>query len=234
MVIGGLQKSSFIDYPGKIACVLFLSGCNFNCPYCHNPELARGSLVSVFSKEKNLYDFLERRKGILDGVVISGGEPTLQEDLFPLCKKIKQMGYSVKLDTNGSRPQVVQRLIDEGLIDYVAMDIKTDPIFYSPLIQKDCDSDQIVSSIKIIMESTIAYEFKTTCVKPIVDATVIESISRLIKGAMLYVLQRFHGTKVLHPEFFQKNSFIYFVYSNDELMHLKSLAEPWVKRCIIR
>ena len=137
MVFGGLQKNSLIDYPGKVSCVLFLSGCNFDCPYCHNPDLAKdSSLCPVLLDEKAVFDFLQRRKGFLDGVVISGGEPTLQKDLLVLCKKIKELGYLIKLDTNGSRPQVIKRLIDEGLVDYIAMDIKTDPFHYSPLIAK--------------------------------------------------------------------------------------------------
>ena len=137
MRIGGLQKNSLIDYPGKVSCVLFLSGCNFDCPYCHNPDLVRGSLsCHPFLDEKAVYEFLKRRKRFLDGVVISGGEPTLNKNLFRLCEKIKQIGYPLKLDTNGSQPQVIKRLINEGLVDYIAMDIKTDPLHYSPYNSK--------------------------------------------------------------------------------------------------
>ncbi|MBW2606940.1 MAG: anaerobic ribonucleoside-triphosphate reductase activating protein [Deltaproteobacteria bacterium] len=232
MVFGGLQKNSLIDYPGKISCVLFTSGCNFDCPYCHNPDLANGcAKYSPFSTENGVYDFLDSRKAFLDGVVISGGEPTLQKDLVSICEKVKNMGYPVKLDTNGSRPRVLKQLIDDGLVDYIAMDIKTDPFHYSPLIKKDCKPDNIISSIRIIMESELAYEFRTTCIKPIVNKQVIESISRRIKGAMLYVLQQFQNTDVLHPEFFQENEE---PYDHDELLHFKSIAEPWVKRCIVR
>ena len=232
MVFGGLQKNSLIDYPGKISCVLFTSGCNFDCPYCHNPELAKGcASYSPFSTESGVYDFLDSRKAFLDGVVISGGEPTLQKDLVSLCEKVKNMGYPVKLDTNGSRPQVIKQLIDNGLVDYIAMDIKTDPFNYSPLIKKNCKPDNIISSISIIMESDLAYEFKTTCIKPIVNKNVIESISRRIKGAMLYALQQFQNTDVLHPEFFQENEE---PYDYDELLDFKSIAQPWVERCIVR
>lgn len=232
MVFGGLQKNSFIDYPGKISCVLFTSGCNFDCPYCHNPDLAKGcAKYSPFSTENGVYDFLDSRKAFLDGVVISGGEPTLQKDLVTLCEKVKNMGYPVKLDTNGSRPKVIKQLIDEGLVDYIAMDIKTDPFNYSPLIKKDCKPDNIISSIRIIMESDSAYEFKTTCIKPIINKDIIESISRRIQGAMLYALQQFQNTDVLHPEFFQENEES---YDPDELLHFKSIAEPWVKKCIVR
>lgn len=230
MVFGGLQKNSLIDYPGKISCVLFVSGCNFDCPYCHNPELAKGN-YPVRITEDYFYNFLEERKGFLEGVVVSGGEPTIYKDLFSLCERIKQIGYPVKVDTNGSRPQVIQRLLAEGLIDYIAMDIKTDPFHYSPLIQKDCNPDQILSSIRLIMKSTVPHEFKTTCLKPFVDENIIERIARLIQDSMLYVLQRFHDTGVLHPEFFQENERR---FDDDELIRLKSIAEPWVKKCIVR
>jgi pyruvate formate lyase activating enzyme len=232
MHLGGLQKNSLIDYPGKLACVLFLSGCNFSCPYCHNPDLASGRLPgNAFPDQKAVYDFLESRKGFLGGVVISGGEPTLDKGLFLLCEKIKRMGYPIKLDTNGSQPQVITQLIDEGLVDYIAMDIKTDPFRYSPLIVKDYDPTQILASIHTIMETAKAYEFRTTCVKPIVDEQSIEEISKTIRGATLYVLQHFRNGRVLHPEYFVKNQGI---YEGDELRHLKLIAEQWVKKCIIR
>lgn len=232
MLLGGWQKTSLIDFPGKVSCVLFLSGCNFDCPYCHNPDLVRGSsLPPPFLDKKMVYDFLERRKGFLDGIVISGGEPTIQKDLPGLCEKIKQMGYPIKLDTNGSRPQVIERLIDQGLVDYIAMDIKTDPLYYSPFIKKNYYPDHILTSIRIIMESALAYEFRTTCAKPLVDTHIIENIAKTIKGAMLYALQRVHNTEILHPEFFGDAGAY---YEEDELIQLKSIAEPWVKRCIVR
>lgn len=232
MLLGGWQKNSLIDFPGKVSCVLFLSGCNFDCPYCHNPDLVRGNLLSPpFLDEKMVFDFLKRRKGLLDGIVISGGEPTIKKDLPGLCEKIKQMGYPIKLDTNGSRPQVIERLIDQGLVDYIAMDIKTDPLYYSTFIKKDYCPDHILTSIRIIMESALAYEFRTTCTKPLVDTHIIESIAKTIKGAMLYALQRVHNTEVLHPEFFGDTGAF---YEEDELIQLKSIAEPWVKRCIVR
>jgi pyruvate formate lyase activating enzyme len=232
MRLGGLQKNSLIDYPGKISCVIFLSGCNFNCPYCHNPELAKGCPdCPSWLEDRTLFDFLEGRKGLLDGVVISGGEPTLQEDLIPLCERLKQMDYPVKLDTNGSRPKTIKRLIDEGLVDYIAMDVKTDPLHYSPFIKKDCNPVNLLLSIQIIMESALPYEFRTTCVKPIVNEQAIENIGKIIKGARLYALQAFHDTGVLQPEFFSDNEAC---YDQGELMHLKSIADTWVRECIIR
>jgi len=232
MVLGGLQKNSFIDYPGKICSVLFLSGCNFDCPYCHNPALVKDRpVISPPVDTETVYEFLESHRVFLDGVVISGGEPTLHKDIADLCEKIKQMGYKVKLDTNGSRPQVIKMLNHEGLVDYIAMDIKTDPFKYSPISKEDNTPEQILSSIEIIMEANLPHEFKTTCIKPLVDESVIETIAHLIEGSDLYALQRFRKTEVLHPEFFEENEYR---IEEDELLHLKSVAEPWVKRCIIR
>lgn len=231
MRLAGLQKNSLIDYPGKVSCVLFLSGCNFDCPYCHNPDLVRGILTChAYPNEKAVYDFLERRKEVLDGVVISGGEPTLDESLFSLCEKIKRIGYPLKLDTNGSQPQVIKRLIDEGLVDYIAMDVKTDPLHYSPLLTKESGPGHILISIHTIMETARVYEFRTTCVKSIVAEHTIESIAKTIRGAKLYVLQHFRNGRVLHPEYFCENQAN---YDEGGLAHLKSIAEPLVKRCIV-
>ena len=232
MIFGGLQKNSLIDYPGKISCVLFTCGCNFSCPYCHNPELARGCKghLNVFD-EKAAYEFLEVRKGFLDGVVISGGEPTLQEDLPEVCEKIQEMDYPIKLDTNGSRPKVLKYLLDRGLVDYIAMDIKTDPDRYTPLIRDRFDAEPLKESIRLVKAASIEYEFRTTCLKPLVDARVIENISRLIHGASLYALQQFQPTQVLCPEFFQQNDCR---FSDQELMDLKAIAQPWVGECLVR
>ncbi|HEN21289.1 MAG TPA: anaerobic ribonucleoside-triphosphate reductase activating protein [Desulfobacteraceae bacterium] len=231
MFFGGIVKNSLIDYPGKISCVLFVSGCNFECPYCHNPGLVKGKGQSDVLSEDNAVDFLESRKGFLDGVVISGGEPTLKSDLSSFCERVKNLGYPVKLDTNGSRPQAIKELVDRGLVDYIAMDIKTDPNRYSPFITANCNPDAILSSINIIMESGFPYEFRTTCVRPVVDEEAIANISRLIKGAMLYVLQCFHSKDVLYPDFF-KDRRLY--YNELDIMHLKAIAEPMVKRAFVR
>lgn len=232
--LGGLQKNSLIDYPGKISCVLFLSGCNFNCPYCHNPELARGGCEDCpyHLDESGVYAFLSSRQGFLDGVVISGGEPTLRSDeLLALCQKIKTMGYPVKLDTNGSRPAVLAELLEKGLLDYIAMDIKTDPLAYSPLIKKDFEPQKLLDSIGLIMRSGIPYEFRTTCVKPLVDAAKMENIGRAIQGARLYVLQEFRPNQVLEPTFFENADR---GYDRSELERFKAIADDWVRCCTIR
>jgi pyruvate formate lyase activating enzyme len=232
MHIGGLAKNSLIDFPGKLSSVIFFSGCNFDCPYCHNPDLAAGCSPQAGTINfDEICSFLEKRQDFLDGVVISGGEPTLQTDIADVCTQIKNLGFPLKLDTNGSRPEVLQHLIDEGLVDYIAMDLKTDPYLYTTYIKRNCAPDPIFSSIRIIMGAGIDYEFRTTCVKPIVTRQTVERICQRIQGARLYVLQHFRKNEVLHPEFFKDCDY---EYCDEELMQLKALAEQWVEKCIIR
>jgi len=212
--------------------VLFFTGCNFNCPYCHNPDLVKNDRLNSFGiEEQAVFDFLEQRQGFLDGVVITGGEPTIQKDLIPLCRKIKRLGYQLKLDTNGSRPQIISQLLDHGLVDYIAMDIKSDPSHYSPLIQKVHNPNLISESIRIIMESCLHHEFRTTCVKPFVDARIVKTIAKLIEGASLFALQQFQNVGVLTPDFFHAGNA---GYDEIELLHLLSIAKPWVQNCILR
>ncbi len=232
MLFGGLQKNSLIDYPGKLSCVLFLSGCNFACPYCHNPDLAKGLAPAYgYLSEQQIFEFLEERKKFLEGVVISGGEPTIYRDVISLCKQIKQIGYSVKLDTNGSNPGLLKTLISKGLIDYIAMDIKTDPENYAPIIQKKSHPKDILSSIEVIMESMLSYEFRTTCIKPLVSERVITNICHIIRGSELYVLQKFQDKKVLNPDFISENDCL---IGEGEMMHYQNIAEKAVKKCIVR
>lgn len=232
MVFGGLQKNSLIDYPGRLSCVIFLSGCNFDCPYCHNPSLATGKArCGDLCSRDNLYKFLDKRRGFLDGVVISGGEPTIQKNLDRLCEEVKRLGYSIKLDTNGSRPDQLKRLIENGLVDYIAMDIKTEPARYRDLICSDINPDDLLSSIVTIMQLAPDYEFRTTCVKGFVDERVIENIAMLIKGANMYALQSFNSAEILHPEFFEDARLD---LEQEEIYRFRSIAEPWVKECVVR
>jgi pyruvate formate lyase activating enzyme len=232
MILGGLQKCSLIDYPGRVSCVCFLVGCNFSCPYCHNPDLVRGNMIRLSPlDEDRFYRFLETRREFLDGVVVSGGEPTLNRALSSFCRRIKAMGYPIKLDTNGSRPDVIKSLTDKNLVDYIALDIKTDPSWYPVFIRKGYDPVSLLSSIQIIMGWGGNYEFRTTCVRPFVDFRVIGKIGGIIEGASLYALQSFRGKELLHPEFFCN---IEPGYDCDEMNRLKSIAEPWVKQCILR
>lgn len=233
MIIGGIQKTSLIDYPGKISCVVFLAGCNFTCPYCHNPDLVtwKPSNKSPFD-EKKIYAFLESRKGFLDGVVISGGEPTLNESLPLFLERIQKLGYSVKLDTNGTRPRMVKCLITDGLIDYIAMDIKADPLTYPPYIAGNYNPGSILTSIEIIRDSGLPHEFRTTCVKPMVNEQSIRDISQAIAGAQLYALQRFRDDNgVLDTWFFDR---IGVGHGRNDLIRFQAIASPWVKKCIVR
>ena len=234
MKFGGLQKNSLIDYPGKISCVLFTMGCNFYCPYCHNPQLVtpkQKQSVAIINND-TIFTFLEKRKGLLEGVVITGGEPTIQKDVINFCKKIKQIGFPIKLDTNGSNPEIIAKLLQEKLIDYVAMDIKSNLNGYFKLWQQDCITEKIVKSIDIIMSNAPSYEFRTTCVKPFIDYDIIKEIINMIKGVRLFVLQQFHNRNNLLKPFFLKEKERCF--SNNELKKFKEIADPFVKRCIIR
>ncbi len=230
MLFGGVQKNSFIDYPGKISCVLFCQGCNFRCPYCHNPGLIHRE-KSTETDEKEVYEFLVSHRDFLDGVVISGGEPTLHNDLADLCTKVKEMGYPVKLDTNGSRPKVLVSLIEKGLVDYLAMDIKTDPSLYSSRIGENCGQESILSSIRVIMESGLPHEFRTTCVRPFVSEEIVTVISHLIRGANLYAIQQFNETGILQPEFFKEKDCL---FTDQDLQHFRDIAAPFVQECIVR
>ena len=212
--------------------MLFLKGCNFSCPYCHNPDLVKGNgNSSLCYTDEAIYGFLEQRKEFLDGVVISGGEPTLQKGLPFVCEKIKNMGYSIKLDTNGSRPGMIAQLIKGGLVDYIAMDIKTDPDHYAPLVNETFQFSRLLSSIRMIMESSPAYEFRTTCARFFINDQIIRNIARIIEGAGLYALQGVCLTEVMNPSFFQDDDG---VIDEKGLMHLKTIIEPWVRQCIVR
>lgn len=164
-MICGLQKMTLLDYPGKIACTVFLGGCNFRCPFCHNSELFMGKPEKLMEDEE-FFKFLQSRKGLLDGVCVSGGEPTLYKDLPAFIARIKEMGYLVKLDTNGSRPAVLKELVEAGLVDYVAMDIKNCPARYAEScgLQK-VDLAAIEESVRFLMRGKVDFEFRTTVVR---------------------------------------------------------------------
>lgn len=191
MKICGLQKVTLLDFPGHVACTIFLGGCNFNCPYCHNSSLIRSNLADEILTQEELYEYLNHRKGILDGVAITGGEPLLHREVIELIKNIKVLGYKVKLDTNGSNPEVLKYLIDEGLIDYVAMDIKNTLEKYALTIGCPTDLSKIEESIKLLINSNIDYEFRTTVVKEYHQPTDFYQIGKMIKNAKKYFLQSY-------------------------------------------
>lgn len=197
MKIAGLEKNSLVDYPEKIAAVVFTPGCNFDCYYCHNRAIIEGQETQNLIPEADVFRFLEKRKGLLDGVVVSGGEPTLQNDLKAFMSTLKSLGYSVKLDTNGSNPQKVRDLIEHHLVDYVAMDIKGPLQKYWEICGKgsfskeyDAWVDNVRESIKLLLSAKVAYEFRTTFIPELTADDIIE-VADTIRGARLYVLQQY-------------------------------------------
>lgn len=191
LLIGGLQELSLIDYPGKIAAVVFCQGCNFRCSFCHNPELVLPEKFSPCLREDKVFQFLEKRQNKLQGVVVTGGEPTIQPGLADFLTQIKSLGFFVKLDTNGYEPKHLAKLIEKKLIDYVAMDIKAPINKYDEVAGVAVDLSRIINSIDIIIGSGIDYQFRTTAVKKFIKKEDIESILVLLKSAKYYRLQRF-------------------------------------------
>lgn len=204
MLIGGVQKTSLLDFPDKISAIVFTQGCNFRCGYCHNPELIVLRNEPAWTKAGFL-EFLISRKGKLDGVVITGGEPCLQNDLIDFIKEIKAMGFLVKLDTNGTFPDRLQECLP--YLDYIAMDIKAPLHKYSEITKLNINTDKIEKSINLIMNSGIDYEFRTTVVKSQLTFEDFEDIGKLIKGAKKYYLQKFLPTKLLNPEFEKETTY---------------------------
>ena len=226
MHIAGLQKLSLLDYPGKVACTVFLSGCSLHCPYCHNAELISPQASGEEISQTRLMEFLDLRKGKIDGVCISGGEPTLCSGLPELMKAIRKKGFSVKLDTNGTNPEVLKQLIDKNLIDYVAMDIKNSRIRY----HETCGAEvlpQIEKSVQLLMNGNIDYEFRTTVCKPLHTLNDMKDIGLWLKGAKRYFIQQFVGSgnvpdKSLSP------------FSPEELKQLKNAVLPYIPNTRVR
>jgi len=200
MLIHGLQKMTLLDFPGKVACTVFFDGCNFRCPFCHNSELL-GVGFPPLMDDGELISFLQKRQGILDGVCITGGEPLLQKELPQLLERIKALGYLVKLDTNGSFPDILEELIDRGLVDYVAMDIKNSPQRYAQTVGRErFDLTQVEKCVGLLLEGKVDYEFRTTVVAQLHDEESFHGIGQWIKGAKRYFLQCFVSRdSVLQP-----------------------------------
>ena len=191
MMIHGLQKMTLLDFPGRVACTVFLGGCDFRCPYCHNFELADGTAKPVMD-DGELFAFLEKRRGLLDGVAITGGEPCLHPGLPELMRKVRAMGYAVKLDTNGAHPDRLEAILSEGLADYVAMDIKNSPEKYARTAGlKEMDLAPVRRSVSLLMKGDADYEFRTTVVDELHEKADFEAIGAWIAGARRYFLQAF-------------------------------------------
>ncbi|MDD2486980.1 MAG: anaerobic ribonucleoside-triphosphate reductase activating protein [Candidatus Gracilibacteria bacterium] len=232
MQISGIQKTTLLDYPGKVATIIFTLGCNFRCHYCHNFQFVLPEHTKVVANdlitEEAFFNFLKSREGLLDGVVISGGEPTLQGDLYDFSKKIKDLGFLVKIDTNGRDPKLIRKMIDDGIIDYVAMDIKNPIEKYNEIINVDFNKKDILETISLLLEGRIDYEFRSTVAKGVHTETDIEEMAKLISGAKRYFLQNYR------PEIKLNEDFIAESFIASELLNMKRAAEKFVDKCDVR
>lgn len=236
MIIGGLQKLSLLDYPEHLSAIIFTQGCNFNCQFCYNPMLVglNGKKIQKdhypFIKEDDLFEFLQNRVGKLEGVVITGGEPTMQVDLPRFAVKIKNLGFLIKLDTNGANPAVLRQLVENKLINYIAMDVKAPGDKYNKITGVKIDFKSIKKSVKIIMKSNLPYEFRTTIVPGLLNKTDIENMAKFLKGADLWYLQRFKSDTDLVNNALQgiKPS------SATEMEAMRKIGSCYVKRCEAR
>ena len=227
MLIKGLQKTTLLDYPSKVASTIFTGGCNFRCPFCHNASLVTALDPSEFITEEEVLSFLSKRRGILDGVCITGGEPLLQKDIADFCQKIRELDLLIKLDTNGSRPDELEALISEGLIDYVAMDVKNSKELYADTCGVSHFPAEVEESVELIMNSGIDYEFRTTVVRELHSKESIESLCRWIAGAKRYYLQGFIDSGELIGEGFS-------AYSADEMKEFLAIAKIYVPTAELR
>ncbi len=233
MKFSGIQKLTLLDYPGKTACILFTPGCNFRCGYCHNPEFVLPErlkkLEPSFIPDEEVLAFLEARRSKLEGVVVTGGEPTLHRGLPAFLRKARDLGFLVKLDTNGSLPEMLEPALREGLADYVAMDVKTSPERYAELVGVPVRVDALKRSVELIKSFAPEYEFRTTVVVEHHGLEEFRAIARLIHGARRYVLQGFRPDITLDPAFRA-----YARVGADELEAVKSRLQQSVEELIIR
>ena len=228
MKIHGFQKTTLLDYPGHVAATVFVGGCNFRCPFCHNGLLVLESETQPAIPEEEVLSYLQKRQGILEGICITGGEPTLQSDLAAFIRRLKGLGYQVKLDTNGGRPQILEQLLQEGLLDYVAMDIKASPDNYAAAAGlKEMDFDKIRQSIRLLMKSNISYEFRTTVVKGIHTLEEFEEIGRLLQGCRAYFLQGFRESESMVGQGCQ-------AFSAHEMEKMAEMAGKYIDRVELR
>ncbi|MBP8980200.1 MAG: anaerobic ribonucleoside-triphosphate reductase activating protein [Syntrophobacterales bacterium] len=229
MKIAGFQKFSLIDYPGGVSGVVFTQGCNFRCPYCHNPELVDPRRFVGSIPAEDILGFLEDRRGKLDAVTITGGEPTLQGDLPVFIKEIKDMGFLVKIDTNGSMPTMLARLLAGGLVDYVAMDLKGPLERYPTLVGAAVNRRDLEESIALLGDAGLPHEFRTTLVASLLTVEEIVSLVERIPAAPRYVLQRFVPSKLLDPRLGENDCF-----SEEEIAGLKVLLEKRLPCVVVR
>ena len=229
-VIGGLKKTSLIDYPDKISAIVFTPGCNFRCGYCHNAGLVNGKSKNEVCSTDSFFDFLRKRIGKIDAVVISGGEATLQPDLEKFIKCIKEMGFLVKLDTNGYKPEIISKLLENSFVDYIAMDIKAPLDKYPIITNVDIDTCKIKESINLIMTSSIDYEFRTTVLRKQLDFDDFDKISQLIKGAKKYYLQKF----VVQSEILDDSLTMEETYNDKDFEKIKEILKQNIRIVEVR
>ncbi|OPY86048.1 MAG: Pyruvate formate-lyase 1-activating enzyme [Syntrophus sp. PtaU1.Bin208] len=229
MRIGGFQKVSLIDYPGEICSVVFCQGCNFRCPYCHNPELVNPELFAECLPEDSILSFLRNRIGKLDAVTVTGGEPTIQQGLSRFLMCLKELGYLVKIDTNGSLPDVLEHLIDEKLVDYIAMDIKGPLEKYGKTAGVQVIKEKIADSVRLILSSGLNHEFRTTVVDTLLTEEDLISIGGLIAKARRYAIQPFVPAKTLSPHFLSAKS-----HATDILEKIKGQLGETISSVVIR
>ena len=233
MLIHGLQKMTLLDFPGRVACTVFLAGCDLRCPFCHNSDLLDMNAEPVMD-DAELLRFLESRKGLLDGVAFTGGEPLLRPDLPELLRKVKALGYPVKLDTNGTYPERLEGLVREGLVDYVAMDVKNSPERYAATSGRDRAGDsfegalsQIRKSIAFLLERHVPYEFRTTVVRELHDDDSFRGIGEMIRGAEKYYLQCFTDRDSVLKTGFSAPS-------REDMERYAAIIRPYVREVQIR
>ena len=229
MRIGGLQETTLIDYPGKIAATVFTCGCNFRCPFCHNPELVLSEQFNEVMSLDDFFVFLKKRQGLLDGVCITGGEPTIYEDLGEVMKKIKDLGFLVKLDTNGSYPEKVKKYLKDKIIDFIAMDIKSSPDKYVQLVQDKDIIEKVKESVELIKNNLDNYEFRTTLVPGFVELKDMENIGKWLKGSKSIVLQQFWQDKTLDPNWQSIKP-----YSKDKIEEFEQIAQKYFEKVKVR
>lgn len=216
MVISGFQKLTLVDYPEHIACLIFTQGCNFRCPFCHNSDLVNSMDSKNQISEKEILDYLEKRRGLIDGICISGGEPLLQKDIAIFMKLVKEKGYKIKLDTNGSKPQILKKLIEDNLVDYVAMDIKNSFSNYDQTSGVvNIDLEKIKESIEILKNSNIDYEFRTTVVKELHSFEDLKFICKYLGKNVKYYLQNYRDCETVLVSG-------YHGFEREELLELKN------------
>ncbi len=228
--IRGLQKTSMVDYPGKVACTVFLPNCNFRCPFCHNPALINDVNDLPIIRDEEFFSFLDSRKMWLDGVCITGGEPTLSQELVPFIRKIKEKGFLVKLDSNGSNPKMLDELFKDGRLDFVAMDIKASPEKYSLVSGVNVNITSIQESINLIRSSGVDYEFRTTILPRFHKRDDLLKIGEWLKGSRTYALQQFRpGFGTLDPSFKNEET-----YQPDKLREFAEMLKPYFEKVIVR